>query len=511
MSDLSNCNKRIAKNTILLYIRTIFTMLISLYTSRVILDILGVENYGIYNVVGGVVAMFSIISGSLSSAISRFITFELGKGDKEKLYTVFCTSVNIQICISAVVLLLGCTIGFYFLNNYINIPDGRMGAANWVLVCSLLMFCINLISVPYNASIIAHEKISAFAYISILESVLKLVICYLIIFSPFDKLISYAISLVIIAILILIIYGIYCKRNFEECHYKFIYDKMQLKSMTAFAGLTFLTNTCWIFNTQGVNILINIYFGVAFNAARGIAMQIEGAIMQFVSNFTVAINPQITKSYAADHKDEMFTFVCRGAKFSYFLLLIFSLPIMLEAEYVLALWLKEVPENAAMFFRCAIVASIIHLLGNTCSTACLATGNIKQYVFWMSMVSCLAFPLTWIAFKLGFPAESSYIVFALVYFLTNAVRLYIMRGLLGFPIMLFMREVIYKICGVTVVSILIPIVAELYIEQSFLKFVFVSIISVASSAGAIYLLGLTRSERMFVAEKIIILKKKFFQ
>ncbi len=510
MLDTSANNKRIAKNTLLLYVRTIFTMLISLYTSRVILEALGVEDYGIYNVVGGVVAMFSLVSGSLSSAISRFITFELGKGNTDKLHTIFCASVNIQIGISVIVLLLGGTVGTWFLNAYMNIPEGRMEAANWVLVCSLLMFCVSLINVPYNACIIAHERMSAFAYISILEAVLKLLICYLIIISPFDRLISYAILLVIVAMLIRIIYGIYCNRNFEECHYQFVHDKTLLRNMTGFAGWNFLTNVCWMFNTQGINILINLFFGVALNAARGVAVQVEGAIMQFVNNFTLAMNPQITKSYAAGNKDEMFTLVCRGSKFSYFLLLIFSLPVMLETEYILSLWLKEVPESTAIFLRLANVATMINLLGNTGYTVCQATGNIKRYVIWISSVGCLVFPLTWVAFELGFPAESTYIVFALVYIIVNGVRLYIMRGLLGFPTMMFIREVVYKVCIVTLVAMLLPLVIELCLEPSFLKLILVSFVCVASSAGSIYLLGLTPSERFFVTSKIMSLKKKVF-
>ncbi len=511
MSETSANNKRIAKNTLLLYIRTLFVMFISLYTSRVILDALGVEDYGIYNVVGGVVAMFSMISGSLSAAISRFITYELGKGNRDKLHVIFCTSVNIQIGISLIVILLGCTIGLWFLNSYMNIPDGRMDAANWVFVCSLLMFCVNLISVPYNACIIAHERMSAFAYISILEAVLKLLICYLILVSPLDRLISYAILLVLVAIIIRTIYGLYCSRNFEECHYKFTHDKTQLRSMAGFAGWSFLTNACYMFNTQGVNILINLFFSVTQNAARGIATQVEAAIMQFVNNFTTAINPQITKSYAAGRKDEMFTLVCRGAKFSYFLLLVFSLPVMLETEYLLALWLREVPESTVVFLRLANVASMINILGNTGYTACLATGDIKRYVIRLSTIGCLAYPLTWVVFELGFHAESSYIVFAFVYTLVNAVRLYIMRGLLGFPTMLFIREVICKISIVTAVALLLPLIAELYLEQSFLKFVFVSLISVTSSVSAIYFLGLNNNERTFVSSQIVVLKNKIIR
>lgn len=494
-------NKRIAKNTILLYIRTIIILLVSLYASRVILDALGVKDYGIYNVVGGVVAMFSLVSGSLSSAISRFITFELGKGKIDKLHVIFCTSINIQIGISFIVFVLGVTIGLWFVNTGMNIPAGRMEAANWVFVCSLLMFCINLIIVPYNACIVAHECMNAFAYISILDAFLKLGICFLIKSSPFDRLVSYAALLVFVPIINYFIYRIYCRRKFSECHYKFIHDKGQLKSMAGFAGWSFLTNTCYMFNTQGVNILINIFFDVTVNAARGIATQVESAIMQFVNNFTIAINPQITKSYAAGRKEEMFLLVCRGAKFSYFLLLIFALPVMLETEYLLSLWLTEVPEKATVFLRLTIVASMFNMIGNTGLTACQATGNIKRYVIWISSVGCLVFPLTWLAFRLGLPSESTYIVFAIVYILVEVVRLYIMRGLLQFPIKLFVRDVIYKICFVTAVAVVVPYLVNYYMDTSFAGFLIVIFVSVLSSTLSIYSFGLSHNERTLVKQK----------
>ncbi|MDR0893470.1 MAG: lipopolysaccharide biosynthesis protein, partial [Mediterranea sp.] len=308
-------SKRIAKNTLLLYIRTFFTMAIGLYASRVILNVLGVDDYGIYNVVGGVVAMFSVISGALSSSISRFITFELGRGNIERLKIIFSTSVNIQMFFALIILIIGSILGGWFLNHKMNIPHERMLAANWVLYCSLITFCVNLISLPYNACIIAHERMKAFAYISILEAVLKLAILCLLLVSPFDKLSTYTVLLTLVALLVRIIYGIYCKRSFEECDYKFVYDKAVVKAMSAFASWNLFGNGAYLLNTQGVNILINLYFGVTTNAARGIAAQVETAVSSFVGNFTTAMNPQITKSYATGNLKYMFQLVCYGAKY----------------------------------------------------------------------------------------------------------------------------------------------------------------------------------------------------
>lgn len=292
MSNTNQNSKRIAKNTLLLYVRMLFMMAVSLYTSRVVLQTLGVENFGIYNVVGGVVAMFSVISGSLSAAISRFITYELGKGDKDQLIRIFSSSVTIQLGLGLIILLLAEVIGVWFLNTKMTIPTDRMYAANWVFQLSILTFIINLISVPYNAAIIAHEKMSAFAYISILEVVAKLIIVYMLLWSPFDKLIFYAILMASVALIIRFVYGYYCKRHFEECTFHFIFDKELLKKMFSFAGWNFIGAASAVLRDQGGNIVINLFCGPAVNAARGIAYQVNNAITGFVSNFMMALNPQ---------------------------------------------------------------------------------------------------------------------------------------------------------------------------------------------------------------------------
>lgn len=323
LNQTSDNNKRIAKNTLLLYFRMLFMMVVSLYTSRVILNALGVEDFGIYNVVGGVVAMFTVISGSLSAAISRFITYELGKGDQSKLNRIFSASVTIQLLLSLIIVVLIESVGVWFLNAKMTIPEDRMTAANWVLQFSIITFVINLISVPYNAAIIAHEKMSAFAYISILEALCKLAIAFLIMCSPIDKLIYYAVLMCIVAVIVRLTYGHYCKKHFSECTYHFLWDKELLSKMFSFAGWQFFGTGSYMLMTQGVNILLNFFFGPVVNAARGIAVQVDGIIQQFVNNFTTAINPQITKSYAGDNKAYMFLLIYTGAKYSYFLVLFF--------------------------------------------------------------------------------------------------------------------------------------------------------------------------------------------
>lgn len=499
-------NKRIAKNTLLLYIRTMFTMAISLFSSRVILETLGVEDYGIYSVVGGVVAMFSVISGALSSSISRFLTFEIGKkSPTEQLRNVFSTGINIQLGISVITLLLGEIIGIWFLNNKMNIPIDRLNAANWALQCSLLTFIVGLLSIPYNAAIIAYEKMSAFAYISILEALLKLVVVFLLYVSPIDKLVFYVVLLLVVALIIRTTYVLYCTRNFEITHYKLIWDKGLLKQMTGFAVWNFFTNSAYIFNTQGVNILINIFFGVGVNAARGIAVQMETAIKKFVMDFTTAINPQIIKNYAAGNMDAMHKLICRGSKFSFLLMFCMSLPFLFETPTVLKLWLNKAPEHTVTFFRLAIICTMIDLLGNTGYTACMATGNIKKYVMAVTSAGCLVFPLTWGGYAMGMPVEACYIIFAFIYLLVDIIRLFLMKSMVGFPPGLFIKQVCSRIFLVSVAAVIVPIIIVNLVESSLTRFVLNGILCVASAIVSSYFLGLDSNERDYVRE--LLLKK----
>lgn len=346
---------------------------------------------------------------------------------------------------------------------------------------------------------------SAFAYISILEATLKLLIVYLLALSSVDKLITYAVLLVCVAIVIRITYGLYCSRHFSESRYCFIYDRSILKEMVGFAGWNFFTNSIFIFNTQGVNILINLFFGVTLNAARGIATQVDAAIMQFVNNFTMALNPQIIKNYAQGNKEEMFKLVCRGAKFSYYLLLFFSLPIIFETKYILTLWLKIVPEHSVIFLRLTIIGSMINMLGNTGYIACMATGTIKRYVLWITPIGCLVFPLTWIAFELGFPVESTYIIFMIVYMFVETVRLWLMKKMLNFPPLMFIREVIIKLVITTSIAIIFPLVIINIMDSSFFRVVVSIIVGFVSVIGSIYFFGLTKHEQLIISQKM---KKK---
>jgi len=492
---MQNNTQRIAKNTVFLYLRMFVMMVIGLYTSRIILKALGVEDYGTYNVVGGVVGMFSIVSSSMSTSISRFITYELGKNNKPRLNKIFSTAINVQLFMGLIVVVLMEAIGVWFLNTQMNIPEGRMGAANWVFQLSIISFVLGLLMVPYNASIVAHEDMGVFAYMSLLDAVLKLLIVFSLYISPFDKLISYAVLLLAVSLLMRGIYAFYCKRHYEECTYHFVNDKALLKEMTSFAGWNFLGNGSWILNNQGVNILINIFFGVTLNAARGVATTVDGMVQSFVSNFMTALNPQITKSYAAGDLGYMHKLVFAGAKYSAFLMMFFIIPICLETDLILKLWLDVVPEYAAVFVQWTLLSSMCVILGNTLIASVLATGEIRNYELVMGLMALSNFPLVWIAFKLGAHPVYAYIIYFSIYFLMIFVRLYMVKDLIKMSAWTYVREVFLRVLLVGVFSMIIPLVIVYVQEDSVVRLLEVCVVSVFCTIGSIMLLGMKPEEK----------------
>lgn len=502
-------NKRILKNSLLLYIRLLLTMAIGLYTSRVVLRILGVEDYGVYNVVAGFVSMFSLLTGSLSNSISRFLTFTLGKGNQEKLDQIFSTSVLVQIVLAIFVVLALEIFGLWFFNNKLNIPNDRLVAANWVYQLSVLAFAINLISIPYNACIIAHEKMGAFAYIGIIEVSLKLLIVFSLSLFPHDKLIIYALLLVAVSISIRLIYGWYCKRKFRECRrLKIHLDKTLLKEMTEFAGWNFLGNASTILGTQGTNVLMNIFFGVVVNAARGVTNQIETVVKQFVSNITTAINPQITKSYAEGNFEYMNVLIRKSAKYSVCLILLFAVPFWFEAENILKLWLGNVPAHANVFLRLALLGIVIDMSGNSLAIAVWSSGKIKKYYIYIGLIGLLVLPVTYVLYRFNFPAYYSYVSYIAVYSIIQIVRLFIAKSEIPFDITLYVKDVYLRSAIVALVSVLFSLIPYTLIQQECLtKSIVIVLISIASVACSTYFWGLDCSERRFVIAKF----KKFFR
>lgn len=484
-------------------------MAISLFTSRVILNTLGVEDYGIYNVVGGVVAMFGFINGSMSSATQRYITFALGKEDKNRLQKVFSTTLQIHTLIAGIIVLLGETIGLWFLYNIIQIPADRMDAAFWILQCSIMSTVIMIISVPYNADIIAHEKISAFAYISILEVILKLAIVYMLVVFPFDKLILFAFFMLAVQLLIRFCYSIYCNRHFEETKYKHVCDKDLFKEMIEFAGWSMFGNLSAILYGQGLNILLNVFFGPVVNAARAVALQVQNAIQGFVGNFQMAINPQITKTYARGDMSDMHKLMFRSARFSFFLLFFLSLPVLFETNFILTIWLKTVPENTVTFLRIIICTSLIYSLANPLIIANQATGKVKKYQAVCGTILLLILPISYVCLLLGCPAYTVFIVHFIIESVTQVARMIMLRPLIGIRLRDYFQHIYAKVLLVVAVSVFLPSLAYFNMEDNILRFLSVGTLCVISVSASAYILGLSSNERALVKAKAIAILSKF--
>lgn len=510
-NQTSDNNKRIAKNTLFLYVRMLFMMFIGLYTSRVILDKLGEVDFGIYNVVGGFVTMFAIISGAMTSATQRFLSFEIGKGEKGNVKGIFSTMVYIHIFLALIILIVGEIAGVWFLNTHMNFPPDRFYAANWVFQLSLLVFMLNVINVPYMGALIAYEKMSAFAYFSIFDAVFKLAICYVITMTPFDKLIVYAVLMAAIQILLLGMYFFYCKFKFKECRFTGKFNKEYGKNVGSFVGWNLIGSLSGIAKEQGVNVVLNMFFGPAVNAARGIAYQVLGKLNGFVANFQMAMNPQIIKSYATGEREAMYKLVFRGAKFSYLLLLTLSLPVLIEAPLILSIWLKQVPDYTVIFLRLAIFTALLNTLSNPLIISMHASGKVRDYQIVVGGLSLLTLPLVYVAFAC-FHLEPFYamvIAFA-VEFLCHLARLYMLVRSIEFPMLQFLKDVTVRVYFVTALVFILPLIVYEEIELMVLRFILVCITSVASTLMFGYYLGFGEADRVKIKTKIVsIIKNKF--
>ena len=419
-------------------------MLIGLFTSRVVMRTLGIDDYGVYNVVGGVVTVFTFLTTSLSAAISRYLAANLDQDDPVRLRRIFSTGILIQLGLALLLVVLVETAGLWWVTHRLDIPAGRMDAARWVLHCSLGVLVVSLLSVPFNAAIIAHERMSAFAVISLGEALLKLGVALLLYISPADKLVSYAVLMLAVAVLVRAAYGIYCRRHFSEARGRLLWDGALVREMTAFAGWSFFGSSAYVFNTQGVNQVTNLFFGVAVNAARGVALQVENIVKQFVSNFLTAVNPQVTKSWAAGDRDYCFALVHKGVKYSWLVILTFLVPVLGEAELLLDVWLgpDKVPPHAAAFLRLTLVGLLVDLAGNPLLTLVQATGRVKRYYLVTGLTSYLGLPLVWLAFRLGAGPAWAYVLFIVVYLAVFVQRVVFARRLADFPVRPFLRLVL---------------------------------------------------------------------
>ena len=509
MSTHSEENKRILKNTMLLYGRMGLMMILSFFTARITLEALGVVDYGINNVVGCLVSMFSLISGSLTASASRFITFGLGKGDKEELSRVFSTSVNIHVILAIIAILAIETFGIWFLNNKMVIPAERLIAAHWVLQCSAVSFAIGLLSTPYNAAIVAHERMDIYAYFTLFDAAARLAIVFSIKYYGGDKLILLAIISLIPGLIKQFYYWRFSKRTFEECTYHFTWDKYLFKKMTVFAGWNFIGASSAQMKDQGVNIVINLFNGPAINAARGIAMQINTIIGQFSGNIFAAINPQITKEFAAKNYARMHSLMFKGTRIIFFLFMALSIPVFFEIETILHIWLGQVPAHTVLFTRLVLILSLSETLSSSLITAQLATGNIRNYQIVVGGTQMLNFPISYIFLKWGYAPEVTLIIAIIISQLCLVERLLFLRKMVLLPSLRFTKEVYLNTIMVTLVASLIPTYIYLSYDSSIGRFLSLSTASVISSAGAIYLLGLKKEEKKLAVEYIRRITHKF--
>ncbi len=493
----SENTRRIAKNTVMLYIRMLLIMAVTLYTSRVVLNVLGVEDFGIYNVVGGIVVMFSFLNGAMATSTQRFLSFSLGKNDQEQVARVFSMSMTTHISIALIVLLLAETFGLWIFYRYLNIPPERMGAAQWVYQLSVLTFCISIIRVPYNAGIIAYERMSFYAYISIVEVCLKLGMVILLQYLGSDKLILYALLMALTTGIVTFIYTLYWCKTFSVCRYHYFWDKHLYKELISFSGWSLFGSAANVGVQQGINILLNVFFGVVTNAALGIANQVSSAVSQLVGNFQTAFNPALVKSYASGDYSYFVRLIFQTSRFSYFLLFIIALPLYLCMPFVLKVWLDIVPEYTVVFCRWMLVFVLIDAVSAPLWISVQAIGKIRSYQLLMSALIFLNIPLSWLLLRLGKDAEWVMQVRVGINLLTFICRIIYLQKRKVISSYLYLREVISPVVLVSVLSVPLPL--WIGCNYSGLKgFLLLSGVSVILSGVAIWFLGLRKSERDFI-------------
>ena len=511
MQDHTGHTRRIARNTMMLYFRMFFMMFLGLFTSRLVLEALGESDYGVYNVVGGVVAMFSLVSGALTTSVTRFITFEQGKVEGAQLNKVYSTAVNVQLILSLIVVLLTEPIGLWFIENEMTIDPSRIPEAKMVLHFSLLAFVINLMSVPQMASITAHEKMSAYAYIGILDGTLRLAVAIALMHITSSRLVWYAVMTSGVVLTVRAAYGIYCRRHFPECRYTPVFDKPLLKEMFAFAGWNTIGVASGVLRDQGGNLLVNVFSGVAgtaVNAARGLAVQLNAAVQAFVTNFMTAVNPQITKSYASGDHEYMFSLVRKSSRMAFYLLFMIVLPMLFNTDYLLGLWLGEVPAHTSAFVRLFLVFSLSESISHSLITAVFATGKVKYYQLVVGGLQLLNLPISYLFLHFGAAPEVTVVVSIVISQISFFVRLLMLRRQIDFSVISFITRVYLNVLSVSAVAVILPLVMNfLPCGQSGLMYFIANVaVCVLSAALAIFFVGCSKAER---GELIGFVRRKF--
>jgi O-antigen/teichoic acid export membrane protein len=502
-NNTSANNKRIAKNTMLLYFRMLITMLVGLYTSRIVLQALGVSDYGLYNVVGGVVTMFTFVNGSMAAGTQRFITFELGRGDMNALNKVFSTSVVVHLILIAAIFMIAETVGVWFVQNKMVFDVGRENAAMWVYQFSIIASLLSIFQTPFMATIIAHEKMNIYAYMSIFDAMVKLLIAFVIQVAPFDKLIFYALLFLVSNVVTFAIYIIYCRFKFEESRFTLHLDKPTFRKMFSFSAWDIIGSLATVGQAQGVNVVINIFCGTVVNAARGISVTVNSMVMQFVNNFLMAANPQLIKYYANNQIPEMVRLAINTANLATYLLLFVGIPVFIEIEYLLYLWLGEYPDYAPIFVRIILIQSLIQSIGTPTMRSLHAIGNIKLMNIFVGALLLLILPMSYVLFKLGCSVEIVLLLNILPWLFAIPIRLLLLKKYIGFPFWTYFIEVLVKGSLISLLAYIFPsIVHNTFSDQGVVRLFLVSITGVVCSSVAIYYLGLNKPLRQSLRSKV---------
>ncbi len=500
MDDRALDKHRIAKNTILLYLRMLFVIGVGLYTTRVVLHTLGESDYGIYNVVGGIVAMLTFLNTAMTGASQRYISFELGREEPGRLNKVFCTSVNIHVLISLIIFVFAETIGLWFVNAKLNIPEERMLTANWVYQFSILTFMLTVWSVPYNSCIVAHEHMKAFAYIGMVETLMKLGIVYLLQQGNYDRLFLYAVLVLAVAVVVQVLYVLYCRRHFAESVYRLSFDAKLFREMFSFAGWSMLGNLGFSFKDSISNIILNIFFGTAVNAARGVAMQVNSVIVRFSGTFTMALNPQITKQYAVGETAQTLSLVYSGARFSFYLMMLVAVPFLINQDYILELWLDEVPEYTGIFIILTLLASLLYTMSGPLSTALYATGNIKVFQIGICLLMLSELPIAYLLLSVGYPPYYAMLPTLATYSVAIFYRLYLLKRYVRLcDFRLFITTVLLRCMGIFVVCYGTSYCLTVWLKECMDNGLSVAFASTVSSVclmiAVVYSLGISDMER----------------
>ena len=510
MQEVVHDNKRIVKNTIAMYFRMLVTMAIGAYTSRKILLALGVEDYGIYNVVGGIVTMLLFLNYALSSSTSRHLTFQLGTSNIKLLEHTFYQCLSIHGVVALIIGILSETIGLWFFYTQIQIPVERLDAAFWTFQISVITAMLSIMNVPFSASVISHEKMSAFAWMAIFDAFMKLLIIYCLEVFPYDKLVVYSILMFFTVVLNQVITQIYCYRHFSEVKMKFIWDKKLSKEMFSFAGWSIYGNLAAVMMTQGVNVLLNMFFGPIVNAGRGIAVQVQGVVTKFVGGFQTALNPQITKTYAAGDMANMYKLIVASSKVSFFLLLFLSLPVIIEAPYLLRLWLTIVPDYSVPFFRIIMLISFMDTLASPLVIAANATGKIKVYQQLVSASLLAIVPISYVVLKLGASPISVFVVHLICVVLAQLIRIWLLRKMINLSVISYLKDVVLPIFCVVVSSTIVSLcVYHIFSNETILNLFLLFLTTTIFNGVFIFFIGLKSNERVLVVSKVRRIYKRF--